>query len=458
MFIRALVCLILLDLSGLAADWPRFRGPNGSGVSEARNLPVEFGTGKNLTWKVEAPMGNSSPVTSGDRVFLTGYEGNRRLVWCLDRKRGTRLWEGVLEATRVERKSEPNDAASSTAVTDGRHVYALFSGFGLVCYTMQGRERWRTPLEPFTQPHGMSSSPILADGAVIVVADQITDSYIAAFALADGRLKWKTPRPNFVGGYSTPLVFHAQVVAAGPAELAAYRPATGERLWSAPRMGVMPIGSPICEGDRIFVNNGAVPPFESLAKELKADLNGDGKLTPDEFPDPSFKEAVLAIDRAYGNGDGAVDKAEWDGALKLMQTLNALVAVRVEGPQPKERWRTTKSLPDVPSPLLYQNILYLLKDGLLASVNPDDGTVLKHERLSGAEGRYFASPVAADGKVYTVSEGGKIAVVKDGSQWELLQVNDLGEQCYATPALADGQILIRTKRTLWAFDEKAGQQ
>jgi hypothetical protein len=96
-------------------------------------------------------------------------------------------------------------------------------------------------------------------------------------------------------------------------------------------MGVMPIGSPVCHEDRVFVNNGAVPPFESLAKELKADRNGEGKLTPDEFPDPSFKEAVLAIDRVYGNGDGAVDKAERDGALKLMQTLNALVAVQVEG-------------------------------------------------------------------------------------------------------------------------------
>src|SRR6185503_10104444 len=93
-----------------------------------------------------------------------------------------------------------------------------------------------------------------------------------------------------------------------------------------------PISSPVCHKDRVFVNNGAVPPFEALAKELKADRNGDGKLTPDEFPDQSFKEAVLA---------------------------NALVAVQVEGAQPKELWRITKSLPDVPSPLLYQEVLYL---------------------------------------------------------------------------------------------------
>ena len=217
----------------------------------------------------------------------------------------------------------------------------------------------------------------------------------------------------------------------------------------------MPIGSPVCDGDRVFVNNGSVPPFEALAKELKADRNGDGKLTPDEFPDPSFKEAVLAIDRVYGNGDGAVDQAEWDGALKLMQTLNALVAVRVEGSKSKELWRITKSLPDVPSPLLYQNVLYLLKDGgILTSVDPDTGEVIRRERLAGAPGRYFASPVAADGKIYTVSESGKIAVVQAGRQWELLTVNNLGEECYATPALAQRQLLVRTRRALWAFGGK----
>jgi hypothetical protein len=145
----------------------------------------------------------------------------------------------------------------------------------------------------------------------------------------------------------------------------------------------MPVSSPVCDDTCFFVNNGAVPPFESLVNDLKADRNGDGRLTPDEFPDPSFKEAVLAIDRAYGNGDGAVDKQEWDGALKLMQTLNALVAVRINGRQPMESWRMTRSLPEVSSPLLYQNVLYLLKDGgILTSVNPADGSVLKQERLT----------------------------------------------------------------------------
>jgi len=453
------LALWLSSVAGLAGDWPRFRGPNGSGVADAQGLPVGFGPGSNLLWKTEAPLGSSSPIIAGNRVWLTGFKAHQLLVCCFDRTTGQRLWERTIEEARSERKSPPNDAASSTPVTDGRNVYALFSGLGLISYTSEGAERWRTPLGPFSQPHGMSSSPVLADGAVIIVADQVTDSYVAAFEAESGNVRWKRPRPNFVGGYSTPLVCGGQIVVAGPLELVAYAAANGQRLWAAPKMGVMPIGSPVCEGNLFYVNNGAVPPFEALAKDLKADRNGDGKLTPEEFPDPSFKEAVLAIDRVYGNGDGAVDKAEWDGALKLMQTLNALVAVRAQGTNSTELWRITKALPDVSSPLLYQNVLYLLKDGgILTSVNPANGQVLKRDRLEGATERYFASPVAADDKIYAVSEAGKIAVVQPGAQWRLLTINDLGEQCYATPALAAGEIVVRSSRTLWAFGNRGSQR
>ena len=447
--------LFLFATLSFAADWPGFRGPNGSGISDGHNLPVVFGTNTNLLWKTTVPAGNSSPVIAGDRVFLAGYKGEQRIASCFDRKNGVQLWERSIQASRIERKTGPNDPASSTPVVDGQNLYVLFSGFGLVSYTVDGRERWRTALEPFSQPHGMSSSPLMADNLIIILADQVTNSHIAAFETSTGKLKWRTPRPNFVGGYSTPLFSRGEIVAAGPLELVAYAPATGARLWSAGRMGVMPVSSPICDGDRFFVNNGAVPPFESLIKDLKADRNGDGKLTPDEFPDPSFREAVLAIDRAYGNGDGAVDKQEWDGALKLMQTLNALVAVRIDGTQRRELWRMTRSLPEVSSPLLYQDVLYLIKDGgILTSINPADGKIFKQERLTGVEGRYFASPVAADGKLFVVNESGKAAVIKAGREWQLLAVNDLGERCYATPALANGKILVRTSHILWSFGSK----
>jgi outer membrane protein assembly factor BamB len=297
----------------------------------------------------------------------------------------------------------------------------------------------------------MASSPILAGDEVVVLADQIRDSYVAAFDAETGALKWRTPRPNFVGGYSTPVLWQDQLVVAGPVELVAYAGATGARLWSLPKMGVMPIGSPALAADRIFVNNGAVPPFEALAK-MKGKLDDDAKLTPEEFPDPSYKEAVLAIDRAYGNGDGKLDKAEWDGALKLMETLNTLVAVQLTGSHPKELWRSTKLLADVASPLVYQNVLYFLKDGgLLTGMDPDTGEVLWRERVTESGSRYFASPIAADGKVFLAGEDGKVSVVKAGRAFSRLSFNDLGEECYATPAIGGKILLIRTVQTLWAF-------
>src|SRR6266446_7660608 len=123
-----------------ARNWPRFRGPNGSGVSESQDLPVEFGPMKNLAWRTSIPAGRSSPVVWENRVFLTGYDGTRCIVACLDRRSGKRLWERTVEATRVERKSKPNDAASSTPAVDATGIYALFSGFGLVAFSHDGKE------------------------------------------------------------------------------------------------------------------------------------------------------------------------------------------------------------------------------------------------------------------------------------------------------------------------------
>ena len=235
-------------------------------------------------------------------------------------------------------------------------------------------------------------------------------------------------------------------------EMVAYAVDSGARRWSIPRMGVMPVASPICVGDRIYAYNDAVPPYEQLTVQLKADRNGDGKISPDEFPDPSFKEAVRAIDRVYGNGDGAVDQEEWDGALKLMRTMNSLVAVDLDGQQSKERWRTTRMLTDAASPLLYRGLLYLVKNGgLLATVDPESGEILRQDRIPGAEGNFFASPVAGDGRLFLLNESGKLAVLQAGRDWHVLAVNDLAENCYATPAIADGVIVVRSERHLWAF-------
>jgi len=436
---------------GSTADWRRFRGIDGAGVSDSSSLPSQFGPANNVAWKTAVPDGCSSPVVSGDRIWLAGYESSHRYVLCLDLNTGRQRWQRSVEATVTEHKSKPNDPASSTPVTDGQNVYALFSGFGLISFDRDGQELWRVPLGPFTAPHGMASSPILAGNLVIVLADQIRDSYVAAFDAANGKRVWQTARPSLVGGYSTPILWRDEVLVPGPLELAAYAVATGTRVWSVPKMGVMPIGSPALVGDRIFVNNGAVPPFEALKQMQQGGNKNCGKITPDEFPDPSYKEAVRAIDQAYGNGDGAIDQAEWDGALKLMNTLNTLVAVHLDGQHPSEIWRSTKLLADVASPIICENILYLLKDGgLLCALNPDSGDVLWRERVSDS-GRYFASPIAGDKKLFVIAEDGKATVIRTGKNFSPLATNDLGEECYATPAIAKNLLLVRTLHTLWAF-------
>lgn len=445
------VCFLLLAPAGSGQDWPRFRGPEGRGVSAARNLPVELNAGS-LAWRVETPAGASSPIAAGGRVFVAGFDGPRRILVCLSLETGRELWRREIEAPRAERRSPPNDAASSTPVSDGSNVYALFSDYGLVSYTLQGEERWRTPLGPFNPPHGMSSSPVLAGGSLILLADQASDSFLAAFDPANGRLKWKTPRPSFAGGYSTPAVCNGEIIVPGPVELVAYALDSGQRRWSAPNVGALPISVPVCEGDAIYVSNAGLPPYEGLAVGMKADRNGDGKISPDEFPDPAFQEAVRSIDRTYGNGDGAIDAKEWDGALNLMRTVNALVALRVDGSQASERWRVTKTIPDVPSLLVYRDVLYLMKDsGILTSLNPESGEVFKQGRLPGLQERFFGSPVAADGKVFVVSEACKVAVIRAAPEWEVLATSDLADECYATSAIVEGGILIRSKAALHFF-------
>ena len=141
-----------------------------------------------------------------------------------------------------------------------------------------------------------------------------------------------------------------------------------------------------------------------------------------------------------------------NGALKLMRTMNTLVAVDLDGEQSKERWRTSKLLTDAASPLLYRGLLYLVKNGgLLTTVDPESGEILRQDRIPGVEGNIFASPVAADGKLFILNESGKLAVLQSGRDWRVLAVNDLSENCYATPAIADGVIVVRSERDLWAF-------
>jgi len=458
----------------LAGDWPQFRGPQGSGVSETTGLPVQFGPRENVVWKVSLPQGHSSPVIIGKKLLLTGAEGRKLITLCLDRDSGKVLWRREVSRDRIEKYVEGfNTPASPTPVTDGESVYAFFGDFGLVCYDLTGKERWRLPLGPFNNINGHGSSPILVEDKLIMLCDQDTNAFLLAVDAKTGKPRWKAERPEVTRGYATPGIFRpkigpAELIVPGAYELSAYSADNGEKLWWVKGLSWQSKSVPLIDGEMIYVNSwetegdqaqpkpDSLPSFESLLAQH--DKNRDGKLSRQELPqvdDEDWEDRDL-------DKDNYLNAREWDYHRARKLSRNNLLAIRHGGrgdlTDTNVVWRYSKSLPNVPSPLLYRGVLYLVRDGGIAtSLDPLTGTVFKQQRLKGALDQYYASPVAADSKVFVLSQGGRLSVLKAGPSWEVLMVNDMEDECFATPAIADGRIYVRTRSTLYCFGKWDGR-
>lgn len=455
--------LMLAAVSAQGADWPRFRGPNGSGVSDARNLPAEFGKTKNLVWTAEVPGGTSSPIVAGDRIYLTAFEKDERLLLALDARTGKLAWRQGIAKDRAEAAHPLNGPATPTPVSDGRNVFVFFPEIGLLSYDRDGKMRWKAPLGPFHSVQGLAGSPVLVDGLVVLLVDQTKDSFIAAFDAKTGEQRWKAERPNSIlGGYATPIVYRprggpAQIIAGASGEITGYQLGTGERLWWAKGLLSGPAASPVLDGDTIYFNEPSASedstPFSVF---LPMDKNKDGKITRDEVKDPGMQRLVFGTDATWGNNDGALEESEWKAFDDSMKRTGGLMALKLGGAgdlaQSAVRWRLMKGIPYLTSAVVYQGVVYSIRDGgILTSVDPETGQVLKQGRVEGALDKYYASPVAADGKIFLTSENGKIAVVKAGREWERLAVNDLDEMTYAGPAVVDGRVYVRTRKALYCF-------
>ncbi|HXW05625.1 MAG TPA: PQQ-binding-like beta-propeller repeat protein [Vicinamibacterales bacterium] len=460
----AVPVLVLIVLIGTAtqADWRRFRGPNGSGVGTASSLPAEFGPATNLYWKAEVPFGRSSPVIAGNRIFLTASEGDKLITMCFDRSSGKLLWRR--EATRARQMSiyKGNDPASPTPVSDGTNVYVFFAELGLISYGPDGRERWRLPLGPFNTFYGIGASPVFESGTLVMVCDQRTDSHVLAVDARDGTVRWKSDRSSTVEGYATPVIYspavgEPQVLVLGSHTLEAYALNTGRRLWWVGQLGYAPKGVPVIGRDMVYVSapggdEPAYPPFDEGLKQY--DANGDRRIQYEELrSEPGIQEHFGWMD---SNGDGAIDRAEYDPIRNASAVGHGLAAIRLGGTgnltATNIAWRVKKAYPNVPAPLLYDGVLYVVRTGgIITSLHPQSGEVLKTGRSESAIEEYFSSPVAADGKVFLVSESGKVTVLKSGEQWEIVAVNDLAEEVWATPAIAEDAIYIRTRSALYAF-------
>ncbi len=451
-------------------DWNRFRGPNGAGVTETAGLPVEVGPAKNVAWKTALPAGHSSPIVSGNRIFLTAVDGEELLTICLERKTGKILWQRKAPRPRAQKIDQRNNAASPSPAVAGNRVFIFFPDFGLLAYDRTGKELWRHPLGPCNNVYGMGASPVVAGDKVILVCDQSTGSYIIAVGAKDGRERWKVSRPEAKSGHSTPILYQPprgpqQLLVPGSFLLTAYDPGTGKKLWWVNGLSFEMKSTPVLDADTVFVNGyGAqetelgrqiqVPAFSEVLAQRDADHNQRVEAA-EAASDPMLKDYFSFIDL---NGDGALDADEWSFLRAAMATTNGMLAIRAGGSgdmsQTNIRWQYHRAVPQLPSPLLYQGVLYMVNDGgIVTSFRPGSGEVIAQGRIAGAQDNFYASPVAGDGKIYLVSLSGKVAVLKPGGNLDTLSVGDLDDLCHATPAIADGHLYIRTRGALYAFTQ-----
>jgi outer membrane protein assembly factor BamB len=456
--------ILVVLLMGFLGDepWSQFRGPNGSGVDSGTGYPVDFSPTKNVIWKKAVAYGQSSPVVAGGHLYVTASEGDKLLTICFDAKTGGELWRREIRRKQATGIFRANDPASPTPVADELGVVVFFADFGLAAYTPDGKDRWSVPLGPFKNFYGMAASPIVAGNLLVMVCDQQYGSFLLAVDRKTGKQQWKTSRPVDIG-WATPMVFRpaegpAQLIVLGTTRLDSYYLDTGESRWWMPIGTAGAVGTPVATGSTLLVSTLSssepmIPAFDAVLAQY--DKDHDGRLSHEEFKgDKDLGEHFGWID---SNSDGFITREEWNKARSLGEGDFGAVAIRPEKAQGRleastVRWRFKKNLPYIPAPLVYNDVFYMVRDGgIVTSLDVATGTLLKEGRTKEALGEYYASPVAADNKVFLASGEGKITVLKSGGEWEVLGVNDLGDEIHATPALSDGRIYVLTHGFLYCF-------
>jgi outer membrane protein assembly factor BamB len=429
----ALLIVSSLTTVGSAANWPQWRGPDGSGISNEKNLPSEWTPTKNIKWKTPINgRGHSSPIVWGNRVFVTtAVEGDlvpgakavkhtadgkeflhpdsvgadrkhQFKVIALNRESGKILWEAVAwEGTPYDNRHRKSSYAASTPATDGKMVYAFFGTEGLYAYDFNGKLAWKAQLGNLaTVGMGTGTSPILYDNLVIVQCDEDNGeaSFIVGLDKKTGKEVWRTPRKVQVS-WSTPLLVktstRSELITSGTESVISYDPATGKELWHHKGVESNAIPSPVANSDMVFLVAGFPA---KIAMAIK--LGGSGDLT----------------------GSASVP------------------------------WKYAKGTAYVPSPILYGDYLYLTTDrGILTCIDAKTGEVKYEGGRIPIPATFTASPVAFEGKILMTSEDGDTFIVKAGPKHEVLGTNSIGEPVYASPAIADGRIFIRGERNLYSI-------
>jgi outer membrane protein assembly factor BamB len=359
-----------------------------------QGYPDTWSATENVKWKTAVPgRGNSSPIVWRNQIFVTtGYPDGRASLLAYDRATGRRLWESVVPDPARERFAHPkNTAASATPVTDGRRVYASFGVKGLAAFDLNGKLLWHRQLGIVNAYHGTAGSPLLYKDRLILYQDHRGGSFVAAFDTATGEPVWRTSRDADTG-WGTPVAIRAgtrdEIIVSGERRVHSYDPETGRELWTCAGNTYEVIPTPVVGHGLVFCSSGRAGP-------------------------------TLAI-RPGGTGD--------------------VTATHLA-------WKSPRGSPFVPSPLLYGDHLYLVNDmtSIATCIDARTGKAVWQGRLGEARREGFsASPIGVDGKVFFTNDDGQTFVLKAGSEFQLLRVNDLGDAVLASPALVDGRWYFRT--------------
>lgn len=429
-----LVCGFVLLASGRARaeDWPGWRGPRGDGTSAEKNLPLRWSQDQNIAWKSALPgVGHSSPVVVGNRVFLTSclLKEHERVLLALDRRTGKILWQTVVLTAPLEPKHKLNSFASSTPAADDKHVYVSFERLRkrtsnddyprkprqvghipkdtvaemvVACYSQEGELKWQKTAGQFYSTHGFCSPPVLYKDLVIFNGDQDAEAYLVAFNKVNGEEKWRIDRPNRVRSYCPPLITLAggktQMVLSGSLGIDSYNPDTAQPIWSIQGPTEQFVATMIF-GEGLFFMTAGFPTYHNMA------------IRPD------------------GSGDITESHVVWH-----------------------EKETTSRKAAYVPSPIAFEKWFYVISDpGYLSCLEAKTGKRLWIEQL----GRHHsASPILADGHLYLPDDDGVTYVVKAGPDFNLVSRNQLGEECYASPAVSGGQLFLRTGGHLWCIGKQ----
>lgn len=465
--------ILSLPVVTFAADWPQFRGPGSNGISTPEvPLPADIGPEKHVVWKTPLPPGHSSPAIVGDKIFLTAVRDKEHLeTLCLDRAKGKILWRVEAPHKTLEQIHGIGSYAQPSPAADTECVVAMFGSSGLYCYDHAGKELWHRELGPFVDEFGTASSPIIGGDRVVLARDHDLGSFIAAYDKQTGKELWRVERSEFGRSYSTPVIWTVdgkrQIVLAGSLRVVGYEWETGRELWTVRGISRVVCSTPVIgDGNRLLVaawSAGGEPgdmirmePFADFAAQF--DENKNGTLEKAEVGNSAaLKTRFSQCDR---NKDGQITKTEYDNfAMLFDRSQNGLLAIKPgcsgDASESNLLWRYDKFIPYCASPLSCGERVFMIKDGgILTCVSAATGKATKSGRM-GATGNYYASPVAGDGKVFLLSQKGMLSVVSNVDQWQVLHSVDFGEECYATPALLDGHIYLRTAGHLYCFGTNA---